>query len=119
MDELLRGPAPHSPDGPEPKPLLDPLLARQRETRPWQVRSAQWRAWELAEAAFGSGAQVRLAGRAGAGGIRGLLTVSVPFSGFEDHRTRESLFLHWVWKDPILTRVPLVFVFEPTLAEVP
>ena len=38
---------------------------------------------------------------------------SIPFSDLADHEYRQDLFLSWAKTDPILSRVPLVFVFEP------
>jgi hypothetical protein len=98
---------------------LDPILQRRLERSPWEVRSAQWRAWALAEAAFGGRVRTHLAGKAGYASFRGLLTVVVPFRDLDDHRYRESLFLAWVSRDPVLARVPLVFVFEPDPVTVP
>ena len=92
---------------------LDPLLERRLERRPWEVRAAQWRAAALAELAFGGGVRVRWTGRVGYQGIRGLLTLTIPFEDLPGHQVRESLFLAWAREDEILTRVPLVFVFEP------
>ncbi len=116
MDELFRPRPGSSPESPEPTEHLDPLLDRRLDRHPWEVRSAQWRAWALAEEAFGNRVQVRLTGRAGAMGFRGLLTLSVPFTGLGDHHRREALFLAWVGRDPVLTRIPLIFVFEPAEA---
>ncbi len=98
---------------------LDPLLERRLERNPWQVRAAQWRAWALAEAAFGEGVRTSLSGRGGYNAFRGLLTVTVPFRGMDDHRNRESLFMAWVSRDPVLTRVPFVFLFEPVPVSAP
>lgn len=97
----------------------DPFLERLVERRPWQIRSAQWRAWALAEEAFGAGVRTSLSGRGGHAGFRGLLTISVPFRAMEDHRDRESLFLAWASRDPVLMRVPFVFVFRPEPVAVP
>lgn len=119
MDDLFQPPSGKQSLGPEPTEHLDPLLDRRLEKRPWEVRSAQWRSWELAEAAFGTGVEVSLAGRVGYESFRGLLSVKVPFRSLADHRSRESLFLAWVSSDPVLTRVPLIFVFEPALVTAP
>ena len=113
MDELFRPRPGNAPDDPEPMEHLDPLLERREDRRPWEVRAAQWRAWVLAEAAFGPDVRVSLAGRRGAMGFRGHLTLDVPFQDLGDHRRRESLFLSWAGRDPVLTRVPLLFVFQP------
>jgi hypothetical protein len=113
MDDLFPK-APGLPwEGPEHVEHLDPLLERRLHGNPWEVRSAQWRAWTLAEAAFGASVRVHLTGRTAYRGIRGLLTVTVPFRDLEDHRGRESVFLSWASRDPILTQVPLIFVFQP------
>ena len=113
MDELFPKAAGLPPDGPERMEHLDPLLERRLDRKPWEVRSAQWRAWALAEGAFGAGVRVHLSGRHAYQGIRGLLTLTVPFQDLADHRARESHFLSWAARDPILTRVPLIFVFQP------
>ena len=98
---------------------LDPLLERRMERRPWEVRAAQWRAWALAEIAFGEGVRVSWTGRVGYQNLRGLLTLSVPFQSLSDHRARESLFLGWAREDEVLAWVPLVFVFEPVPVPAP
>lgn len=98
---------------------LDPLLERRIERHPWQVRSAQWRAWALAEAVFGPEVRTQVSGMGGYGTFRGLLTLTVPFENLEDHRRRESLFLAWASRDPVLTRVPFVFLFQPRPVPVP
>jgi len=112
-DDLFFPRPPGIPDDPEEIASLDPLVARQLERSPWRVRSAQWRAWALAEAAFGEGVRTRLTGMRGYGSFRGLLTVTVPFRALEDHRNRESMFLAWASRDPVLTRIPFLFVFHP------
>ena len=118
FDDLLPRP-PGTLEGSEDIVTLDPLLEKRLERYPWRVRSAQWRAWALAEAAFGEGVKTCLAGRGGYVGFRGLLTVSVPFRGMEDHRRRESLFLSWAGRDPVLRAVPFVFIFHPEPVAVP
>jgi hypothetical protein len=119
MDELFPEAAGLPINGPEPLEHVDPQVRRRLDRKPWEVRSAQWRAWTLAEAAFGTGVQVLLSGRTGYQGIRGLLTMSVPFRDLSDHRGRESLFLNWVSRDPVLARVPLIFVFQPDPVSTP
>lgn len=99
-------------EGPEATEHLDPTLDRRTSHRRWEVRSAQWRAWLLAEAAFGAPVRVTLAGGGEYQSLRGLLTLTVPFRDLADHHRRESLFLAWAGQDPVLFRVPLVFVFE-------
>ena len=117
-DFFFPGP-PRLPDGHEEIVRLDPLVERQLERSPWRVRSAQWRAWALAEAAFGVGVRTHLTGMRAQGSFRGLLTVTVPFRALEDHRDRESLFLAWAALDPVLSRVPFVFIFDPDPVSVP
>ena len=112
-DELFFPGPPILPDDPEEIVTLDPLLEQRLETQAWRVRSAQWRAVALAEAAFGRGVIGRLAGRGGLDRFKGLLTLSVPFRDLADHRYREALFLTWTSQDPVLSRVPFVFVFQP------
>jgi hypothetical protein len=112
-DDLFFPRPPSFPGDEEEIVTLDPLLERRVERSPWQVRAAQWRAWALAEAAFGAGVRTSLSGRGGHTPFRGLLTVTVPFRELDDHRYRESLFLAWVSRDPILTGVPFVFLFQP------
>lgn len=79
----------------------------------WEVRAAQWRARELAVAIFGEVSDGALLGLRAAGDLRGLLHLSVPFDDLEAHRELEVRFLAAADADPILSRVPLVYVFEP------
>jgi len=101
--------------GPEP----DHPRLRQRPFSPaeqrarWEVRAAEWRAREIAEAVFGRVASASLTGLRPAGPLRGLLHMEVPFPSLQEHRDRERLFLAAVRTDPILTQVPLVYVFGP------
>ena len=119
LDDLFFPTPPGLPDSDQGIVHLDPLLERRREKRPWRVRSAQWRAWALAEAAFGDGVRTHLAGRGGYDTFRGLLTITVPFRALTDHRRRESAFLSWAARDPVLTEVPFVFIFQPEPVSVP
>jgi hypothetical protein len=119
LDDLFFPPLSGRPEDPEGMVHLDPLLEQRVERNPWMVRSAQWRAWTLAEEAFGEGVRTQLAGRGGHAPFRGLLTISVPFRTLQDHRRRESLFLAWASRDPVLARVPFVFIFEPAPVEAP
>jgi hypothetical protein len=113
MDDFLRPEPPRPPSDPERTVHLDPFLARRLETRPWEVRAAQWRARELAELAFGEDVRAELTGRGGSPPFRGLLNLTVPFRSMEDHQRRERIFLSWVPMDPILSAVPFVFLFQP------
>ena len=47
------------------------------------------------------------------GPARGLLVLSVPFEDLERHRELEARFLAAAGADPVLTQVPLVYVFGP------
>jgi hypothetical protein len=107
------------PTEPEATEHLDPFLAERAETRPWEIRSAQYRAWSIAEMAFGPGVRSSLVGRPGYPSFRGLLHLTVPFRDLDDHHARQSLFLAWVGNDPVLARVPLVYVFAPEPASIP
>jgi hypothetical protein len=58
--------------------------------------------------------EVRGLSGVGAGGrLRGLLHFEVPFSDVDAHRAGEERFMPAVDVDPLLSRVPLVFVFAP------
>jgi hypothetical protein len=48
-----------------------------------------------------------------AGPARGVLVLSVPFSDLERHRVREGRFMAAAAADPVLGRVPLLYVFGP------
>jgi hypothetical protein len=98
---------------------VDPLVSRRVETRPWELRAAQWKARFLAEMAFEDEVDVRLVGRPGYPSFRGLLYLTVPFRDLADHEQRQTLLMRWVGHDPVLSRVPLVFVFEPRPVLVP
>jgi len=113
MDDFFRSDPPGVPFDPERTVHLDPLLSRRLESRPWEVRAAQWRAWELAELAFGEEVRAELTGRGGYPPFRGLLSITVPFKDLDDHRRRERTFLGWALADPILSNVPFVFLFRP------
>lgn len=89
-----------------------------RESRyRWMLQSARWRARELAETIFGRAVPSRLEGVRGSGAralaFHGLLRLRVPFGGLEQHRRRERLFTASAAEDPVLSRVPLVYLFDP------
>jgi hypothetical protein len=113
MDEIFNPPDVGFGPGSETTEHVDPFLARRVERHPWELRTAEYRAWGLAQLAFGRDVRVSLAGRPGYPNFRGLLYLSVPFRDLPDHNARQSLFLSWAGADPVLSRVPLVFVFEP------
>lgn len=119
MDELIRPPASGTAPDREVTEHIDPLLSRRIETRPWELRSAQYRAWALAEMAFGGRVNASLVGRPGYPTFRGILYMTIPFRDLDDHETRQSIFLRWAGADPVLGRIPLVFVFEPAPLSVP
>jgi hypothetical protein len=101
------------PGGDYEKPwtlFVDPLLERVDERERWEVRAAQWRARALAEVVFGGEVQARVTGRL-RGPFRGLLHLDVPFHGLAEHRARERVFLSAAASDPVIARVPFVFVF--------
>jgi hypothetical protein len=119
MDELFFFPKPGDPAEAPPMEQVDPLLSRRVETRPWELRAAQWKARFLAEMAFEGEVGVSLVGRPGYPSFRGLLHLSVPFRDLTDHEKRQALLMRWVGDDPVLRRVPLVFIFEPRPVHVP
>ena len=103
---------------PEPDhPVLRqrPLDVEEQRTR-WRIRAAQWRARQLAEAAFGPVARSDLVAMRPGGDFEGLLHLDVPFRSLEDHRRREALFLAAAGEDPILSSVPLLYVVGPDAA---
>lgn len=86
--------------------------AEERQLR-LEVQAARWRAIELARDNFGEAARGTVIGIRGDGPWRGLLRLSVPFDALGPHRSREARFLALAAADPVLTRVPLLFVFTP------
>jgi hypothetical protein len=119
MDEIFNPPDGGFGPGPQATEHVDPFLARRVEKHPWELRSAEYRALGLAQLAFGRDVRISLAGRPGYPSFRGLLYLTVPFRDLSDHHARQSLFLSWAGADPVLGRVPLVFVFEPNPVSVP
>ena len=99
-------------DRPQPEQLDRALSVAERIQR-WEVRAAQWRAQELAEATFGPGVEMSLLGLRNHGRLRGLLRLDVPFVDLDVHQEREARFLSAVHSDPLLNRVPLVYVVGP------
>ncbi|MGD2068768.1 MAG: hypothetical protein PVI57_08860 [Gemmatimonadota bacterium] len=114
----LAGGTSWAPD-PEHTAFVDPTRDLEAVRRRWEVRSAQWRAAALAESIFGRPVRVRMRGGdpAGRGAFRGLLRLEVPFRDLELQRWRERTFQACAARDPVLTRVPLVYVFAPVIAE--
>ena len=98
-----------------PRLLQRPLSLAERRVR-WEVRAAQWRAREIAEIVFGGVAASSLIGIRSQGPLRGLLELEVPFECLDSHREREARFMAAAQADPVLARVPLVFVFAPGVA---
>jgi hypothetical protein len=88
-----------------------PPTEAERRAR-WEVRAAQWRAHELAAAVFGGCASALVASHA-AGSFRGLLRLDVPFVDLSAHREHEARFMAAVAEDPVLSRIPLVYVLGP------
>lgn len=96
-----------------PEPRLQGILSEAERAARWEVRAAQWRALELAGAAFGPGVRGTLLGLRPRGNLRGLLKLEVPFADLDAHRRREAAFLGMVGTDPLMARVSLVFVVGP------
>lgn len=94
---------------------VDPGLGLEAYRSRWETRAAQWRALELAESVFGGCVTTRLTGRTPRSTFRGLLHLQVPFAGLERHRALEALFLASAARDPVLARVPFVFVLSPAV----
>jgi hypothetical protein len=89
--------------------LFDPTQVEERER--WEARAAQWRARALAELVFGGEVAAALAGQGQRGPFRGILDLSVPFEDLVRHRELEQVFLSAARRDPLLARVPFLFVF--------
>jgi hypothetical protein len=96
-----------------PEPRLQGVLTEEERMGRWEVRAAHWRALELANAAFGGPVRSSLLGLRHRGPMRGLLRLDVPWEGLELHREREAVFLSMAGADPLLSRVPLVYVLGP------
>lgn len=119
MNEFVPRP-PLLPGGePERTEHLDPNREVRESRYRWSLQSARWRARELAESIFDGNVAVRVqsgsvgAGASGAFPFRGLLHLDVPFRGLELHRVRERVFTACAAHDPVLSRVPFLFVFNP------
>lgn len=113
MSDLIpRRPSGLLPD-PEQATQLVHELRREDHLRRWEVRAAQWRACELAEATFGTGVAPTLVSLRTSGPLRGLLRLDVPFDSLPSHRAREARFLASVVSDAVLSRIPLVYVLGP------
>ena len=93
-------------------PLQEHLSEEERLGR-IEVRAAQWKALELARAVFGENVGMAMIGLRHRGPLRGLLRLDVPFDSLERHRERQDVFLSLVGQDPLLARVPLVYVVGP------
>jgi hypothetical protein len=89
------------------------LLSEEERLGRLEVRAAQWKALELARGVFGHGVSAAMVGLRHHGPLRGLLRLDVPFQTLERHREREATFLSLVGRDPLLARVPLVYVVGP------
>ena len=115
--EPPRGPAPVDDEPDQFTLLVDPTQVEDRER--WEARAAQWRARALAELVFGGEVAAALAGQGQRGPFRGLLQLGVPFDDLVRHREREQIFLAAARRDPLLARVPFLFVFTATAAARP
>lgn len=114
MDGLLPLPPEGDAGDPESTSIQDPRYHQERQYVRWEKRSAQWRALILARHVFGEDeTAVDLAAYPSRGGFRGLLHLRVPFDNLEDHQRREAWFGDLAARDEVLSRVPMVFVFDP------
>lgn len=113
MNPLL----PQRPEGHEapepPETSLQQVLTEEERAARWEVRAAQYRAHELAQETFGGPVRTHLLGMRTRGAMRGLLEMGVPFSDLAAYQVREARFLAAVGADPLLARVPLVYVLGP------
>lgn len=127
----MTGWLPHRPDEAgldgERTTLFLPDRSRAEQRRAWRVRAAEYRARALAELVFGDDVPTRLTGGSAppvpgaegdGGSFQGMISLDVPFVDLDVHRHRERLFRAWAARDPVLSRVPLVFVFRPRPAAV-
>ncbi len=112
---LPQGPHGSSPEPDHPRLHQQPFSLAERRAR-WEVRAAQWRAREIAEIVFGGVSESSLVSLRSDGPLRGLLRLEVPFLELGVHRARESRFLAAVESDPVLARIPLVYVIGPESA---
>lgn len=101
----------------EPTTLFDPRLQEAWQEQRWELRAAQWRAFALAERIFGTGVRASLSGGPLEGSFRALLHLDVPFDCIDRHRDREARFAAAAGMDPVLTSVPLIYVFAGVSAE--
>jgi hypothetical protein len=102
------------PEPEHPRLLQRPHSVAEARAR-WEVRAAQWRARAIAEAVFGRVGESSLVSIRPRGQLRGLLRLEVPFDDLGAHQEREARFVAAVEADPVLSRVPLVFVVMPGL----
>ena len=109
---LPRGTRGSLPEPDHPRLQQRPPTEAERRAR-WEVRAAQWRARELAEAVFGRVGESSLVGAKPSGSLRGLLRLEVPFLDLDVHREREARFMAAAAADPVLARVRLVYVIGP------
>jgi len=93
--------------------LIERTLDREERRARWAVRAAQWRARELAELVFGPVSEGSVRAFRPSGAVRGLMVLRVPFDDLDRHREREARFMAAAGSDPVLSEVPLVFVFGP------
>ena len=108
---LPRLPRPVEGDG-ESTTLVDTRRQQAWAEHRWQLRAAQWRAMDLAESVFGARVAVRISGGVLDGPFRALLHIDVPFDGLSRHRERETRFTSAAGRDPVLARIPFVYVFS-------
>lgn len=98
------------PEADHARLLQRPPSPAERRAR-WEVHAAHWRARALAETVFGSVASSRLTAIRASGPLRGLVRLDVPVPDLVSHHDRESRFAAAVEADPLLARIPLVYVF--------
>lgn len=102
------------PGDPESTSIQDPRRETEQHRLRWEIRAAQWRALEIARSLWGEEVATSLSGYPARGGFHGLLELEVPHGGdfdLETHRELEARFIHIAGLDPLLARVPLVYIF--------
>jgi hypothetical protein len=102
---------------PEATSIQDPRRETEQQRFRWEIRAAQWRALEIARAIWGESVSASLSGYGSRGAFRGLLHLEVPLAGgsrfdLELHREREDAFTRAAGRDPVLERIPLVYLLD-------
>lgn len=114
MSLVPQTPRSHGPEPAHPS-WSDRSLTQEERRGRWGVQAAHFRARELAEDVFDGPVRTGLLGVRSTGPMRAILRIDVPFSGLDRHHELERRFLERAHLDPVLSRVPLVYVLGPSL----